>query len=266
MRPQIIRFLFVTLLLAPLMAKAQTPTEGTNTDSFAIQQEKDKIELEKLQLEDAELKLKLMKAQAELSPVPTPTAQPSHNSDQDKQVLEDLKLAESKKAEELAKTNEDKADLFILDLVNSEVWYKGVRYSAYEFNNLAADQGWTVAKKVDVRDPQGHARFLYNYQNISMVKYENRDRGVFFMKAPSKPGDMDFITPEGLSFASSNGDVRTNTENGYFVYDSQDEEKNQKVLKYRQGGSLLNFNEQLEFWFDRQGKMTQVRYGVLSER
>jgi hypothetical protein len=247
-----------------VQAQSETPIAESDTGNTAIQQEKEKIELEKLQLEEAELKLKLMKAQAQLSPVPTPTPQPNNNSEQLKQALDAFKLAESNKAEALAKDNKDKTDLLVLDLVNSEVWYKGIRYGMYEFNNLVIDQGWKLAQKVDERDPQGHARNLFTYQNVSLLKYENRDRGIFFMKAPLNTGDMDFLTPEGVSFASSNGDVRTNSENAYFTYDSQGEEKNQKVLKYRHGGGL-GFNDQVQFWFDRQGKMTQIRYGVLGE-
>jgi hypothetical protein len=252
-----------------LQAQTLTPTEtaGTDAESAAITQEKEKIELEQLQLQDAELKLKLMQAQAQLTPTsPTPTPQPAAvNGNQVKQALEDFKLAETKKAEALAKDNKDKTDVLILDLVNAEVWYKGVRYGIYEFYNLAADQDWKISKTLDERDPSGHARNLYSYQNVSLLRYENRDRGVFSMKAPLNTGDMDFLTPEGLSFKSASGDVRDNNQNAYFKYDSQGEDKGQRILKYVSPESFLDFNIQAEFWFDRHDKLTRIRFGTLGE-
>ena len=264
-------FIFTLLILVQSGLRAQTvtstTTSGTDAESTAIAQEKEKIELEQLQLQDAQLKLKLMQAQAQLTPTsPTPTALPvALTGDKAKQALEDFKLAESKKAEALAKENKDKADVLTLDLVNSEVWYKGVRYGMYEFYNLTEDQGWKITKTVDERDPSGHARNLFAYQNVSLLRYENKDQGIFSMKAPLNTGDLDFLTPEGLSFKSSNGDVRDNTQNVFLKYDSQSEEKNQKILKYLSPENFLGFNVQMEFWFDRHDKMTQIRYGVLGE-
>lgn len=259
----------LTLLQTGLQAQTVTPTTttGIDTESAAIAQEKEKIELEQLQLQDAQLKLKLTQAQAQLTPTsPTPTALPvALTGDQAKQALEDFKLAESKKAEALAKANKDKTDVLILNLVNGEVWVKGVRYGMYEFYNLAEDQGWKVTKTVDERDPSGHARNLFTYQNVSLLRYENKDQGIFAMKAPLNTGDMDFLTPEGVSFKSSNGDVRDNSQNAFLKYDSQGEEKKQKVLKYLSPENFLGFNVQMEFWFDRHGQMTRIRYGVLGE-
>jgi hypothetical protein len=268
------RISFITLMILTFFALSQmslqaqtaTPTMGADAENAAIQQEKEKIELEKLQLEDAQLKLKLIQAQQQLSPMPTPTPQPVvNNSDQAKKALEDLKIAESKKAEALAKEAKEKTDVFILDLVNNEIWYKGVRYGMFEFQNLAADQNWKVAKTVDERDPSGHARYLYAYQNAALLKYENKDQGIFSMKMAAETGDMDFLTPEGLSFRSSTGDVRDNSPSAYFKYDSQRPEKDQKVLKYVSAENFLGFDVQVEFWFNRHDKMTQIRCGLLGQ-
>jgi hypothetical protein len=259
-----VSFLLLALSQGSLQAQTSTPVTDSTT---AIQQEKDKIELEKLQLEDAQLKLKLMQAQAQLSPVPTATAQPVKlTGDQEKLALEELKETESKKAEVLAKEAKEKTDVFILDFINAEIWYKGNRFSIYDFNNMVLDQNWKLTKKLDERDAGGHARNLFTYQNANLLKYEHRDRGIFFMTMAAQSGDFDFLTTDGVSFRSSSSDVRTlvNNSNRYFVYDSQGWDKDQKILKYRHGEGL-GFNDQVEFWFDKHGTMTKVRFGTLGE-
>ncbi len=271
MTRMVVRIFIVSTLFifSCLQTQAQTPTStaSESVDSSAIQKIKEKIELEKLQLEEAELKVKLLKAQEQLTPQSTPTAVKisNGNSEDSKWNLEKLKLAESKKAQVLAQTNKDKADLLVLDLVNEEMWYKGIRYSAFELHVLARDQGWKISKKVGGRTPSGDARWFYEYQNISLLKYERNTRGILVIKSSEKPGDFQFLTANSISPLSNSGDVRNATESDYFKYEGLDERENKRILKYGRDGGI-GFNDEIEFMFDREDKLTAIHYGVLGER
>jgi hypothetical protein len=260
---------FLMILWIPLCtqvwAQTATPT-ASSADSATIQKMKEKIELEKLQLEEAELKVKLLKAQEQLSPQPTPIqAKVTNSSSEDlKGTIQKLKSDESKKAHDLALADKDKADLFVLDFLNEEIWYKGVRYSVFELQNIAHDQNWKVSKTVSGRTPWGEPRYLYQYLNISVLKYDRDDRGILVLKAPEKPGDFQFLTPESISFVSISGDVRTATDNDYYKYEGQDQKDNKKFIKYGHDGGI-GFNDEIEFYFDQQDKLNMIRYGILGQ-
>ena len=245
---------------------AQTPTdEPTPSGPVSLQLEEQRLEIEKLKLENEKLQLEMEKLQFQA----TQTVVPSEKSTASKgDGKDDVKIYQnnvSQKSEELAKANKDKENLLVLDLVNGEVWNKGVRYNLHELYTLAEDRGWKMGKKLDEMDTSNHERYLYQYHNISLLKYENRDRGIFKMTTPSGPDDLDFLTPEGISFASSDGDVRNALENVYFSYDREDHEGSRMVLRYGHSRGLA-FDDKIEVVFDRDGKMVELRYGVLDER
>jgi hypothetical protein len=245
---------------------AQTPTdEPTPSAPVSTQIEQEKLEIEKLKLENEKMQLEMekMTLQATQTAVPVQTS-PTPKGD----VKEDVKVYQSEasqKAEELAKANKDKENLLVLDLVNGEVWNKGIRYNIHELYTLAEDRGWKMTKSLNERDVAGHARTLYKFRNTSLLKYENRDMGIFKVTAPSGTDDFDFLTPDGISFSSSTGDVRNAFQSMYFTYDREEHQGRFNVLRYNHSRGLA-FSDKLEVGFDRDGKMAELRYGVLDEK
>ena len=245
---------------------AQTATEEpTPSGPASLQIEEQKLEIEKLKLEKDKLQLEMQKMQLQA----TQTAVPETNGKAPKRDSRDeMKVYQaeaSNKAGEAAKANKDKENLLVLDLVNDEVWNKGVRYNLHELYTLAEDRGWKMTHKTDSFDPAGHQRVLYQYRNISLLRYENRDRGIFTITEPKDEGDFDFLTTEGISSASSSGDVRNNFQSLYFTYDREDRRGPFSILKYNHGRGMA-FADKLEVFFDREGKMAKLRYGVLDEK
>ncbi len=245
---------------------AQTPTaEPTPSGPASLQLEEQRLEIEKLKLENEKLQLELEKAQFQATQTAVPQGKNQTSQGNTKGDVKVYQSDASQKAEELAKANKDKENLLVLDLVNGEVWNKGVRYNLHELYTLAEDRGWKMGKKLDEMDTSNHERYLYQYRNISLLKYENRDRGIFKMTAPASPDDLDFLTPEGISFASPDGDVRDAFENVYFSYDREGHEGRRMALRYDHSRGLA-FDDKIEVVFDKDGKMAELRYGVLDER
>jgi regulator of replication initiation timing len=260
---------------------AQTPTEeATPSGSISTNIEQQKLEIEKLKFENEKLKLEMEKVQLQATQTAvsteknktsnpaatttnTPQATPSNKTSDD--VLKVFQTEESNKAEELAKANKDKENLLVLDLVNGEVWNKGVRYNIHELNMLAEDRGWKMSHTLKGRDAAGHGRIFYKFSNISLLKYDGRDRGVFKVTAPAGPEDFEILTPEGISLSSSSGDVRNAFQNMYFTYDREDHQGRLRVLRYNHSRGLA-FSDKLEVAFDQQGQMAELRFGVLDER
>ena len=234
-----------------------TTTSSDENASFEAQ--KHKLELEQLELQNEKVKLEMKQIQSE-----SEMNQAKEKKENSKEELAIYQTDESKKAEALAQENKDKADLLVLDLVNAEVWYKGVRYSIHDFYTLGTDQNWKMTKKVDERDPHGYPRWLYQYHNISFLKYENKDRGILTLEAPTKDGDFKMLTVEGISFDSSSDEARNAFQDEYFNYDGQSDKGNLKYLKYKHSRGLA-FDDLLEIYFDKQGKIVRLRYGVLGE-
>jgi tetratricopeptide (TPR) repeat protein len=174
------------------------------------------------------------------------------------------RLQSAQKSGELAQAGQDQENLLILDWTNSEIWNKGDRYKIAQLENLARARGWPIQKALEKRAPDGHARWRCLIRNVSLTRYQNRDRGIFEMKAPSQPDDFKIETVEGLSFHSSAREVQSAFQNGYFTYEGEDSQANQKVLKFKHVRDL-DFDDKFEISFDSSGKMTDVRYGVLDE-
>jgi hypothetical protein len=243
------------------------PTPVPTLTASGLELEKNQLEIEKLQLENEKLKLEMdkMKFQATLTPY-SGNSNENHDSDAKK----DEKIAayldeQSKKAHDLATQNKDKEDLLIVDFVNAEGWYKGVPYALHDLNGLGLDQKWPLSKRVEERNAAGIARNLYQIKNIALLRYEDKERGILKMDSPQKEGDLKILTPEGISFDSSVGDVRGAFQNIYFKYEGQDNRNGLKVIRYEHGRGL-DFSDKLEILIDKDGKIKTIRFGVLDEK
>ena len=246
--------------------RAQTPTDvPTPSGLVSLQIEEQKLEIEKLKLEKDKLQLEMQKMQLQATQTAIPGEKGKDSKGLSNEEMKAYQAEASNKAEEAAKDNKDKQNLLVLDLVNDEIWNQGVRYSLHELNAWAEDRGWKMTRKTEELDPAGHQRILYQYRNISLFRYENRDRGIFTITAPKNEGDFEFLTIEGISFASSEGDARNAFQSRYFTYDREEHKGALAVLCYNHGRGL-SFSDKLELSFDREGKMTQLKYGVLDER
>jgi hypothetical protein len=263
------RWMLVLTLTGAVGDTTQGFTQGnTLTPAVSVstlEKEKKKLELDRLQLENEKLKFEIEKMKLQATAVPNPDKkEKSQKQGNDKEDAQIFQADASKKAEDLAKKNKEKVDLLILDFANAEVWHHGVRYSLHEFYSLSQDEKWPIEKRVDGRKPNGYPRYLYRVHNVLLRRYQDMDRGIIEIKPPIKEGDFNILTPEGISFNSSIGDIRTAFQSLYFSYDGQDERGSLKALKYKHSKGL-SFSDKLEFLFDQDGKMAQIRYGVLDE-
>lgn len=251
-------------MFAPRVALSQevTPVVKAAPGSMSSQE----MELEKLRLEKEKLELEVekLKLQATLGPSTEVKNEKRLKADK-KEDLEKFQSDYSAQAKALSQQHKEEADLFVMDFVNSELWYKGTRYGIHEWESLVGNQGWKLSSRVDGRDPSGHARNLYSYRNVSLLRYEGRKRGVLTFKVPIADGDFRFLTPEGVSFASLQEDVRNAFKNEYFDFDRQKRDKQGIRLRYTHKLSW-QFDDKVEVSFGPDAKMNDLRYGVLDER
>ena len=84
------------------------------------------------------------------------------------------------------------------------------------------------------------------------------------MEAPQKAGDFQVMTPEGISFDSTDGDARNAFQGLYFNYDGQSDKDGLNYIKYKHSRGLA-FDDLLEVYFNKPGKIVRLRYGVLGE-
>lgn len=243
------------------------PAPSPTLTASGLDLEKKQLEVERLQLENEKLKLEMEKMKFQSTQTPgTGNSNENHDSGSQKAEKEAAYLAdESKKAQDLALQKKDDADLLIVDFGNAEVWYKGVRYALHELYTLAIDQKWPMSKRVEERNSSGIARNLFQIKNLSLLRYEDNKRGIIKMDSPQKEGDLKIMTPEGITFDSSAGDVRNAFHNLYFKYDGQDSRNDLKVIRYSHGRGL-DFSDNLEVLIDKDGKIKTLRYGVLDEK
>lgn len=259
----------IALMCVP-KARAQdssTPSLTPALTASGLELEKKQLEVERLQLENDKLKLEMekLKFQASVTPGPGKSSGDQGNTTNKKEQEAFFLADASKKAQDLAEKNKDAADLAVLDLVNAEAWYKGVRYGLHDLFTLAEDQKWPFTKKVDGRKSTGIARYLYRVKNFSLLRYEDRDRGIVEFDPPQKEGDLKILTPEGITFDSSVGDVRNAFQSIYFTYDGQENRDGLKVIRYVHGRGL-SFSDKMEVLIDKDGKIKALRYGVLDEK
>lgn len=243
------------------------PTPAPTLTSSGLDLEKKQLEVERLQLENEKLKLEMEKMKFQSTQTPgAGNSNENHDSGSQKAEKQAAYLAdESKKAQDLALQKKDDADLLVVDFGNAEVWYKGVRYALHDLYTLAMDQKWPMSKRVEERNSSGMARNLYQIKNLSLLRYEDKKRGIIKMDSPQKEGDLKILTPDGITFDSSAGDVRNGFHNVYFNYDGQDSRNDLKVIRYSHGRGL-DFSDNLEVLIDKDGKIKSIRYGVLDEK
>jgi hypothetical protein len=248
------------------LAQAKKHADSTApepTPTLTFEEQKQALELEKLQLENEKLKFEMEKMKAQS----TQTAQPVENrtSKEDKEMaVEQFMTEKAKKSEEMAKENKDKETIVVLDFVNAEIWYKGVRYSLHELNYLAEDNHLDMSKLVDQIAPSGDPRNLYRVRNLSLLRYSMKNRGIMGFAVPVKDDDFQFLTPEGITFSSGIGDVRNVYQSLYYTFDGESHEKKLRVLKYIHNVAW-DFADRLQFYFDKDDKLVKVRFGVLDE-
>lgn len=259
------RMISMFLVLAPVgigLAQEATPTPAVTTMGL----EEQKLDVERLQLENEKLKLEIEKMRLAATAEPAPAGMPPSGSTPipNKDALLDFEQAYSDKAKALSKAHANESDLMVLDFVNAEIWYKGVRYGVYELYNLADEQKLKLSKSLDERMANGTPRWRYQLANLTLLKYESRDRGILEILPPRVAGDFHVLTPEGLSFDSNSDDVRDNAKNPYFEYKGEGESRGLRVLRYEHGQGLA-FSNKLEFLSDRDGKICEIRFGSLDE-
>jgi len=251
--------------LTPAGSTAATPTTVSSTaQDFEL--EKLRLEKEKLQLEIE--KLKLQSATGAVAPAIQPAQGGVWKSAKEaKRAFLDQFLQEySERAKEVAQQRKDEGDLLVLDFMNAEVWYRGTRYGIHEWEMLVGNQeGWKLGKDVLMRDATGKARVSYECKNVTLLRYDGRKRGILTFLAPASDGDFRMVTPEGLSFESRQEDLRNAFKNEYLEYEGQKRNKGQMTLRYKRKMSW-QFADKLEVRFDVDGKMRELRYGVLDER
>jgi len=238
-----------------------------STPTLTLDQEKQRLEMEKLELENEKLKLEMEKLQLTATPVSGPSGQNLGQGKTENELereANDYQAEMTEKAEKTAKTNKDNPDIVVVDLANAEIWHKGVRYGIHQLFDLAEDNHYEMVKKVDQIDPAGDSRYLYRFKNLSLLRYESKKRGIVEILAPANEGDFKMLSPEGISFDSGIGDVRNAFHNIYFIYDGEDHEDHRKVLKYVHKVSW-DFSDRLNFEFDKDGRLLEIRFGVLDE-
>lgn len=248
-----------TLAQNDLTPSPQGSASPTPTVPMTFEQEKEKLELERIELENEKLQFEMDKLKAQA----TKTTVDDRKNSKEETALFQQKLSD--KAEALAKDNKDKANLLILDLVNNEVWNKGIRYNLFNIQSMAEEQKIPVKKYLDKRDLNGDERNRYVIRNISLLRYNGRTRGILTVKAPALDEDFRVLTLDNISFDSTIGEVRDAYHNEYFVYDGEGHADKLKWLRYTYSRGLLDFSDKLEFGFDKDGKFLEIRYGVLDE-
>jgi hypothetical protein len=250
---------FILTLWAVSGLQAQSLPHPTSTST--VTQLLEKIQV--LKLENENLKLKLKMAQWKLS-------QRSSNLKNSIQTKPSLRKSHqfqarfSDQTARLAQKDEHQRHTLVIDFVNGEMWYGGVRYGINELTWLAKNQKWSITKQLIRRNPWGIGKYLYQMKNVRLIKYSDEKQGVFKIQAPQRPGDFKFITIGHLSFASTMDEVRTRMESPYFVYDREFQNGQRVVLKYKHA-LFWKFSQQLEFVFNRRGRLVEVQYGRLGQ-
>jgi hypothetical protein len=243
----------------PVQAQDSNPSPAP---TLTFDQEKEKLELERIELENEKLKLEMEKMKLEATPKPVPAGE--NNGEEKAKEINDLQALMTRKAEALAKENKDKPSIIVVDFFNNEIWHKGVRYGLSELYDLAEDNHYKIDKSVEQIDPNGDPRRLYRLGNLSLLRYQSKKRGIVEVKATVKADDFQLLTPEGISLSSGIGDVRNAYQNVYFVYDGESHENHHVILEYIHRLEL-DFSDRLNFEFDKDGKMVEIRFGVLDE-
>jgi hypothetical protein len=262
-------FLGASVILAD---EKKEPSPSTAISSQDLEVEKLKLEIERLKLENERLQLQIQTLKINGSDAPTPADKDAGTKEGAKEDKKDGKSSEKtigerqKKSEELAKQFAGNEKMVVLDFTNGEIWYKGIRYSIYQFTHLAADVNWQVKSAFVKYDLNGDSCYRYRHNNLYLDRYQGIPKGVFYYESPAKTADLNFITPEGIDQDSTRGAIRNRFETPYFTFDYERKEKESQVLRYKHGNGFLAFDDVLEFWINKQGKIELIKWGWLDKK
>jgi len=257
--------LTVVLLLGAFgSANAQDPGPMPTLSDPVLEKERQKLLLERMRLENEKLRFEVEKAKGQTVSPPVTVIQAGGEEGKEERVKA-FQVSVSSKAEALAKEGGEEKGRIVLDFVNAEVWHHGVRYQLHALEALGRDLGRPIKPRVAGRLPDGYPRNLYVMGNISLLRYQGKDRGIFEWVPPKKEDDFKFTTPEGVHDEVSSGTIRNVYQSEYFAFEWQREERDKTRIRYKHSRGL-NFDDKLEFLMDRDGKILKVRYGVLDEK
>jgi hypothetical protein len=229
-----------------------------------LEKERQKLLLERMKLENEKLKFEVEKAKTPTSSSPV-TVMLEGREEGKEERIKAFQSAISSKAGTLAESVKEQKDVLVFDFVNAELWHHGVRYQLHIFEALGRDLERPIKPKLAGRLADGYPRNRYVMGNVSLLRYQGRDRGVFEWVPPKTSDDFKFLTPEGVDGESSSGTIRNVYQSEYFSFEWQREEGEKTRVRYKHSRGL-NFDDKLEFLMDRGGKILKVRYGVLDEK
>ncbi len=271
------KLLFIVVFLlsntAALWAEGKKEeTLSTPVVSQELEVEKLKLELERLKLENQRLLLQIQTLQ--LGSRETPAGDKKEDAAADKKTDANPAKDEPKgtakevlaKTEELAKQRAEDEGTVVLDFTNGEIWYKNTRYALTQFNHLCEDEHWKVKSEPVKQSVNGDTLYRYRHQNLYLEKYQDYPKGVFVYVAPQNPGDLGFVSPEGIDSNSSRGAIRNQFETAYLKFDSERKEDQWQVLRYKHSNGFFDFDDLLEFWITKNGKVGMIKWGVLDKK
>ena len=265
------------------MKMTPTPVQDLEIEKLKLEIEKQKLENQKLQLQ---LQLQSLESNdatgkgtepkesgAELKSKPNEENKDQSVKDRSKSSFgrakvdaKELALEVSGQAEELAQKTASEEKTIVLDFTNGEIWYKGVRYPLSFITQLYEDQKWNSAPKFLKYSIGGDSRMRYGHENFYVDRYLDDKIGVFVYQASDKPGSFSFVTPEGVTQDSGSGVIRNRFETAFFTFDNKHMEKDLKVLRFKHVHDMLSFDDVLEFWFDKNDKLVEVKWGLLDKQ
>ncbi len=241
---------------------------STPTMAQELEVEKLKLEIERLKLENERLQLQIqgLKMGNVENQDSQSNGKKAEDKKQEKKPEKNVILEMTRKSEELSKQFSDNEKMVVLDFTNGDIWFKGTRYSIYQFKHLCDDEKWGCKGKFVKMDINGDSCYRYQYNNLYLDRYQSLPKGIFIYESKKSPADLEFITPEGINQDSPKGAVRNRFETPYFNFDNERTEKESKVLRYKHGNGFLAFDDVLEFWIDKNGKIEFVKWGWLDKK
>jgi hypothetical protein len=244
--------------------QAQDPTPAPTFSDPGLEKERQKLLLERMRLENEKLKFEVEKAKAPTPSSPVTVIREGGEEGKEERIKA-FQSAISSKAGALAAEAKEQKDMLVFDFVNAEIWHHGVRYQLHALEALARDLERAIKPKLAGRLSDGYPRNLYVMGNVSLLRYQGRDRGIFEWVPPKKADDFKFMTPEGVDGETSSGTIRNVYQSEYFSFEWQRDEGEKTRIRYKHSRGL-NFDDKLEFLTDRGGKILKIRYGVLDEK
>lgn len=248
-----------TLGLSPTFSEESKAPVTAET----LEVEKLKLEIEQLKLENQRLQLQIKTLQVTAaverpSMTPTPLSKEAEIKNYAKEM--------ASKSEQLAKENMSDDRKIVLDLTNSEIWYKNTHYKLPKLSGLFQGQNWSFKSKFIKNDLNGDSQYRYQYRNMFLDKYDSQKNGVFFFESPVRESDFTFVTPEGLTDASSFVDFRNKFETSYYRFDHEEKQGDIRLLQFKHGADFLGFDDVLEIYFDKNDRFLKIRSGILDKK